>query len=165
MIKPVLISVLTASLMSISDPVAANDDLDLVTKCSGFFVIPGASCKEIPRGQDILQNNCVSCHSVIDANGNNFLRHGGRAGPNLYGIQYRVFGGAEEARYSSGLKMLKEKNIPVTSENFLKYMTDMKGFLDEELPDATYSVKHKHRRNKSITEDIYQFLISLPEDG
>jgi cytochrome c len=145
--------------------VAANDDLEIVTKCSGYFVTLTGTCKEIPRGQDILQNNCAVCHSVIDAKGNNFLRHGGRAGPNLYGIQYRIFGGAEGARYSSGLKMLKEKNIPVTSENFQRYMTDTVGFLDEELPGATYTVKHKHRRKQDAAKDIYQFLASLPEDG
>ena len=76
---------------------------------------------------------CVTCHVITDADGNQIAGRNARTGPNLYGVAGRVAGSVDGFRYGKSMVEAGEAGLMWDEENFVAYVQDPNGYLREKL--------------------------------
>ncbi|SIO50218.1 cytochrome c [Rhodovulum sp. ES.010] len=105
---------------------------------------------------------CITCHVVVNDEGETLAGRNARVGPNLYEVPGRHAGAIEDFRYSSSMEEAGEKGLVWTEEEFVKYTQDPTAYLREYLGDskARGAMTHKVRKEDEAV-DIFAYLASL----
>jgi cytochrome c len=123
-------------------------------------------------GADLFERQCITCHVVVNDEGETLAGRNARTGPNLYGVAGSVAGtgalaGGRDFRYSNGLEALAEMGVEWTEENFVGYVQDPTPWIRETADNnrlrgsMTWKV-----RSEEEAHDLYAYLYSLaPPEG
>jgi cytochrome c len=105
---------------------------------------------------------CAACHNVMNEAGDVLAgRPNVRTGPNLYAQMGEVFG-LGDFRYSAGLQALNAAGIEITEENFVAYIQDPTGFIQEQTGENLRGAMAAQRmRGDTDAVDLYAYLVSL----
>jgi cytochrome c len=105
---------------------------------------------------------CAACHNVMNEAGDVLAgRPNVRTGPNLYAQMGGVFG-LGDFRYSAGLQALNAAGIEITEENFVAYIQDPTGFIQEQTGENLRGAMAPQRmRGDTDAVDLYAYLVSL----
>ena len=104
---------------------------------------------------------CISCHVVRDADGETLAGRNGRTGPNLYGIVGATAGSVEDFRYSKILAAAGEQEIVWDEANFVGYVMDPSGWLQEATGESGRSKMSYKVRKEDEAKNLYAYLKSL----
>lgn len=105
---------------------------------------------------------CISCHVVVDAEGETLAGRNARTGPNLWGIDGRMIGSVEDFRYSPGLTALMEAEMVWDEESFAAYVQDPTGYIREAAEDDSLRGAMSFRvRSEEDALNLYAYLASL----
>ena len=110
---------------------------------------------------------CISCHVVVNADGETLAGRNARTGPNLWGIHGRPIGGVEDFRYSNGLTALNEAEMVWDEAAFVGYVQDPTGWIRETSGDDGLRGAMSFRvRSEEDALNLYAYLVSLggPEE-
>ncbi|MEE4120068.1 MAG: c-type cytochrome [Paracoccaceae bacterium] len=118
-------------------------------------------------GAALFERQCITCHVVVNDEGETLAGRNARTGPNLYGIAGRTAGTVDGFRYSNGLEALNEAGLEWTEENFVGYVQDPTPWIRETADNnrlrgsMTWKV-----RSEEEAHDLYAYLYSLaPPEG
>ncbi|TCP39153.1 c-type cytochrome [Rhodovulum marinum] len=105
---------------------------------------------------------CITCHVVVNNEGETLAGRNAKVGPNLYEVPGRHAGAVEDFKYSDSMSSAGEKGLVWTEEEFVKYVQDPTGYLRAYLGDdkARGAMTHKVRKEDEAI-DIYAYLASL----
>ncbi|GAA0305554.1 c-type cytochrome [Rhodovulum strictum] len=105
---------------------------------------------------------CITCHVVVNDEGETLAGRNAKVGPNLYKVPGRHAGAVEDFKYSPSMTAAGEKGLVWTEEQFVKYAMDPTGYLREYLGDtgARGAMTHKVRKEDEAI-DIYAYLVSM----
>jgi cytochrome c len=108
---------------------------------------------------------CAACHNVVNDAGEVLAgRPNIRTGPNLYGQMGEVFG-LGDFRYSPGLQALNAAGIEITEENFVAYIQDPTGFIQEQTGENLRGQMAAQRlRGEDDGANLYAYLVSLQSE-
>lgn len=113
-------------------------------------------------GEELFNRQCVSCHVVVNDEGETLAGRNARTGPNLYGLAGGAIGGVEDYRYGDALLRVNERGDVWTEETFVAYVQDPTGWLRETLDDDRARGKMAYRvRDEGEAYDMYAYLASL----
>lgn len=113
-------------------------------------------------GEAAFGKQCVTCHVVVDEDGEKLAGRNAKTGPNLYGIAGALVGDVDDFRYSSAMKKAGEAELEWTEENFVAYVQDPTGWLREALDDSKARGKMSFKvRKEEDAADIYAYLASI----
>lgn len=105
---------------------------------------------------------CISCHVVVDAEGETLAGRNARTGPNLYGISGRTIGSIEDFRYSPGLTALMEAEMVWDEASFAAYVQDPTGWIREAASDDSLRGAMSFRvRSEEDALNLYAYIASL----
>ena len=105
---------------------------------------------------------CISCHVVVDAEGETLAGRNGRTGPNLWGINGRQIGSYEDFSYGNGLTALMESEMAWDEESFVGYVQDPTGWIREVTGDSGLRGAMSFRvRSEEDALNLYAYLASL----
>jgi cytochrome c len=105
---------------------------------------------------------CVSCHVVVDDDGNKIAGRAAKTGPNLYGVPGRTAGSVEDYRYSKPLAAAGEAGLEWTQESFVAYVQDPSGFLRDYLDDPRARGKMTFKvRKEEDAMNLWAYLVSV----
>ena len=102
---------------------------------------------------------CQSCHVVMDDDGEVLAGRKAKTGPNLYGVVGRTAGTVEDFRYGKDMVAAGEAGLVFDEANFVAYVMDPKGHLQDVLDDKSARSKMSFRvRKEDEARDLYAFL-------
>lgn len=105
---------------------------------------------------------CISCHVVVDAEGETLAGRNARTGPNLWGVDGRTIGSIEDFRYSPGLTALMEAEMMWDEAAFVGYVQDPTGWIREAAEDDGLRGAMSFRvRSEEDALDLYAYIASL----
>lgn len=105
---------------------------------------------------------CISCHVVVNADGETLAGRNARTGPNLWGIEGRTIGAVEDFRYSPGLTALMEMDMAWDEASFVAYVQDPTGWIREAAGDNSLRGAMSFRvRSEEDALNLYAYLASL----
>lgn len=105
---------------------------------------------------------CISCHVVVDDEGNKLAGRNGKTGPNLYAVMGRPAGSVEGFRYSKSMLAAGEKGLVWDEQTFVAFVQDPTGFLREYLDDKRARSKMSLKvRKPEDALNLAAFLASL----
>ncbi len=110
---------------------------------------------------------CISCHVVVNAEGETLAGRNARTGPNLWGVAGRHVGSVEDFRYGNGLTALNEAEMVWDEANFVGYVQDPTGWIRETTGDNSLRGAMSFRvRSEEDALNLYAYLASLggPEE-
>ena len=114
---------------------------------------------DVAKGEKTFKK-CKACHTIAD--GDNVIVKGGKTGPNLFGVIGRRPGSYEGFKYSKSLVAYGEMTEAWTEELLAAFVTDPKGFLQEQLGDSGAKSKMTFKLKKG-SEDVAAYLASLTQ--
>jgi cytochrome c len=144
------LSVLTAAAALLTTPVMAD----------------GHATGDAEAGERAFRQ-CISCHVVVDADGETLAGRNARTGPNLWGIHGRTVGAIEDFRYSDGLVSLMEAGTAWDEAAFVAYVQDPTAWIRETTGDDSLRGAMSFRvRSEEDALNLYAYLVSLggPEE-
>lgn len=105
---------------------------------------------------------CISCHVVVDAEGETLAGRNARTGPNLWGIESRLVGSVEDFRYSAGLEALNEMGVEWDEAAFVAYVQDPTGWIREAADDDSLRGAMSFRvRSEEDALNLYAYIAGL----
>ena len=105
---------------------------------------------------------CVSCHVVVNDDGETLAGNKARTGPNLWGIVGGPFGSVEDYKYSDINQLAASmEGLVVSEEVFLAYAQDPTAYLREVTGDKGRSKMPYKVRKEEDALNIYAYLASL----
>lgn len=105
---------------------------------------------------------CATCHVVVNDAGETLAGRNGKVGPNLYGVAGRTAGTVEGFNYGDAIVKAGEQGLEWTEDNFVAYVQNPSGFLQEYLADKTARTKMVyHVRSEEDAANVYAYLASL----
>ncbi len=110
---------------------------------------------------------CISCHVVVNADGETLAGRNARTGPNLWGIEGRLIGGVDDFSYSSGLTALMDDGMEWDEDAFVSYVQDPTGWIREVSGDDSLRGAMSFRvRSEEDALNLYAYIESLggPEE-
>lgn len=115
-----------------------------------------------PAAGEKAFRQCITCHVVVNDEGETLAGRNAKVGPNLYEAPGRHAGAIEGFKYSKSMQEAGEKGLVWTEEQFVKYTQDPTGYLREYLGDdkARGAMTHKVRKEQESI-DVYAYLASL----
>jgi cytochrome c len=133
-----------------------------------LFALPAAAqdlTGDPAAGEEAFQQ-CISCHVVVNPEGETLAGRNARTGPNLYGVAGRQVGAVEDFRYGSGIEEAREMGLEWTEENFVGYVQDPNGWLREATDNRRVRGNMSYRvRSEEEAYDLYAYLHSLAPDA
>lgn len=105
---------------------------------------------------------CVSCHVVVNDEGEKLAGKNGKTGPNLFGIIGSHFGKADGFRYSDIIQLASTDDGPVVNEEvFVTYVQDPTAYLREVTGDKGRSKMTFKVRKEEDALNLYAYLASI----
>lgn len=113
-------------------------------------------------GAAAFDKQCVTCHVVVNDEGETLAGRRAKNGPNLYGVAGRALGSFEGFRYGKSMIAAGEAGHMWSEENFVGYVQDPTGWLKETLDDKLVRGKMTFKvRKEEDAMNIYAFLASI----
>lgn len=114
-------------------------------------------------GEEVFGKRCVTCHVVKNEAGDTLAGKAAKTGPNLFNVAGHQAGTAEDFRYGPDIVAAgAEKGLIWTEENFVAYVADPRGFLQEFTGDSGAKSKMSFRlKDATDAANIYAYLVSL----
>jgi cytochrome c len=103
---------------------------------------------------------CKACHSVIGADGTDYVK-GGKTGPNLYGVIGRPVASYPDFAYGDSITAVGATGAVWDEASFAAYVVDPAEWLKTTLGDPAAKSKMSFKL-KAGGEDIAAYLASLP---
>ncbi|WP_161470996.1 c-type cytochrome [Tropicimonas marinistellae] len=113
-------------------------------------------------GAEAFDQQCASCHVVVNGAGQTLAGKRARTGPNLYGVAGAPAARIDGFRYGSGLRAAAEAGLIWDDATFVAFITDTNGFLREFTGDR--KARSKMAGKAKSAEDaaaIFAFLKSV----
>lgn len=105
---------------------------------------------------------CVTCHVVVDDEGNLLAGKKAKTGPNLYGVIGRQAGIVEGFRYGKSIVEAGEAGLIWEQDEFAAYVQDPKKFLQEFLDNKKARSKMSYKvRGEEDAINLAAFLASF----
>ncbi|MBC2836604.1 c-type cytochrome [Paragemmobacter straminiformis] len=122
---------------------------------------PALAAGDVEAGKKVF-NQCQTCHSVVDPDGNVLAGKNAKTGPNLYGVIGRAAASYPEFKYGDGIKELGATGYVWTEEDLAVYVQDPTKFLDEKTGDKKAKSKMMFKLKKAEDgANVAAFLASL----
>lgn len=147
--------------------------LSVLAAAATFLVVPaipvladGHITGDSEAGEAAFRQ-CISCHVVVDADGETLAGRNARSGPNLWGIDGRLIGSVEDFRYGSGLMALNEAGTVWDEASFAAYVQDPTGWIRETTGDDSLRGAMSFRvRSEEDALNLFAYIASLggPEE-
>ena len=151
--KPIFATATAAALMLAAPAIAADD----------ATVDPSG---DAAAGEEVFAKQCITCHVVMDDEGELLAGRNGRQGPNLYGVAGAEVGHVEDFKYGKSAMEAAEQGIEWTEENFVAYVQDPTGWLRDVLDDDKARSKMSWKvRDEQDAKDLYAYLHSIGPDA
>ena len=113
-------------------------------------------------GETQFSRQCVSCHVVVNDEGDTLAGRNARTGPNLFGVIGHPVAGVEGYRYGDDIVAVGETGRIWDEESFVAYVMDPTGWLREETGDRRARGKMAYQvRDAQQAADIYAYLHGL----
>lgn len=136
---------------------------------AGFAVLgtQGFADGHAPTGGDAEAGEkafrqCISCHVVVDDDGNTLAGKKAKTGPNLYNVAGRPAGSFEGFKYSKGMLAANEAGLVWNEETLSAFIMDPTGYLREATGDAKARSKMTFKlRKEEDAANLYAFLFGL----
>jgi len=110
-------------------------------------------------------NKCGSCHVIQSPDGEDIAGRG-QAGPNLYGVAGRQAGTVEGYNYGDSIVAAGEAGLEWNEEDFLTYVADPRGFLQEYNDDKRARSKMSFRlTNEQEAKDVWAYLAQFGDES
>lgn len=123
--------------------------------------VPAFAAGDVEAGKKVF-NQCQTCHSVVDPDGNVLAGKNAKTGPNLYGVIGRAAASYPDFKYGDGIKALGATGFVWTEEDLAVYVQDPTKFLDERSGDAKAKSKMMFKLKKpDDAANVAAFLASL----
>ncbi|WP_415922635.1 c-type cytochrome [Tateyamaria sp. SN6-1] len=104
---------------------------------------------------------CVSCHVVVNDEGETLAGRKSKTGPNLYAVAGRTAGTVEDFRYSDIIVLAGEQGVIYDEASFVAYVQDPTGWLREVTgDDGRGKMTYKVRKEEDAV-NLYAYLASL----
>ena len=127
------------------------------------FGASGAFAQDVAAGETAFRQ-CSSCHVIATPDGE-VLGGRGKTGPNLYGLPGRVAGSqADFDQYGDSLVAAGEAGLEWNEEDFLVYVENPRGFLQEYLDDNRARSKMSFRLRQGGA-DVWAYIASLSPEA
>ena len=104
---------------------------------------------------------CISCHVVVNDEGETLAGRKAKTGPNLYGVVGRAAGAAEDFKYSDIIMLAGEQGVVFDEESFVAYVQDPTGWLREVTGDNGRGKMSYKVRKEEDAVNLYAYLASL----
>ncbi len=105
---------------------------------------------------------CISCHVVVNDEGETLAGKKAKTGPNLYGIVGGKFGMIDGFKYSDINQLAASmEDLVITEEVFVAYAQDPTGYLREVTGDKGRSKMTYKVRKEEDALNIYAYLATL----
>jgi cytochrome c len=121
---------------------------------------PAFADGDIAAGEKAFRQ-CVSCHVVVDGDGNTLAGRKAQTGPNLYGVAGRTMGSVEDFKYSSLLQAANEQGVVFDEAFFVKYTMDPTGATQEATGESSRGAMTYKVRKEEDSLNLYAYLASL----
>ena len=113
-------------------------------------------------GEMQFARQCVSCHVVVNAEGETLAGRNARTGPNLFGIIGHPVAGVEGYRYGDDILAVGASGQIWDEEGFVAYVMDPTGWLREATGDRRARGKMAYQvRDAQQAADLYAYLHGL----
>lgn len=126
-----------------------------------------ASAQDAPsgdaaNGETLFGRQCVSCHSVINAEGEVLAGRGAKTGPNLFGLLGHVIGSVDGFRYGDSILAVAATEAVWDEVSFVAYVQDPTDWLRTKLGDARARSKMAFKvRSAEDAADIWAYLATF----
>ena len=124
----------------------------------------GHASGDVAAGEKAFRQ-CVSCHVVVNDEGETLAGKKAKTGPNLYGIVGRTAGSVDGFKYSKIIMLAGEQGITYDEANFAGYVQDPTGWLREATGDKGRGKMTYKVRKEADAINLYAYLASLSGDG
>ncbi|KAJ57119.1 cytochrome C [Actibacterium mucosum KCTC 23349] len=105
---------------------------------------------------------CISCHVVVDDEGNTLAGKKAKTGPNLYNVAGRTLGTVEGFKYSKDMIAAGEAGLAWNEETFAAFTMDPTGYLREATDNSKARSKMTFKlRKEEDAANLYAFLFGL----
>ncbi len=113
-------------------------------------------------GETVFSKQCVTCHVVVNDEGETLAGSRGRQGPNLYGVTGGPVGSVDDFKYSKGMQEASETDVIWDEENFVAYVQDPTEWLREVSGDEKARSKMSWKvRSEEDAANLFAFLHDL----
>lgn len=113
-------------------------------------------------GEEAFGRQCVTCHVIVNAAGEELAGRGAEIGPNLYGVIGRAPGSYPDFEYGDDLIAYGATGVVWEAEAYLAYVQDPTGFLREVLEDRRARGKMAFQvRDPQEAADILAYLVAV----
>ena len=129
----------------------------IVGLLAGPVLAGGHETGDAEKGKKAF-NKCKSCHMIEDGAGNKIVK-GGNTGPNLYGVIGKQIASADY-KYGASITAVGETGAVWEYDNFIAYVNNPKGWLQETLDQTSAKSKMSYKLKKGV-DDIYAYLVSV----
>lgn len=123
-----------------------------------------AATGDAAAGEQAFARQCVTCHVVVNAEGETLAGRRAQTGPNLYNVAGATMGAVDGFRYSSLLEAANEQGIVFTEEFFVKYVMDPTGATQEATGESGRGKMSFKVRSEEDAVNLYAYLASLSAD-
>lgn len=130
------------------------------TLATVVLALPALAEGDAEKGEKEFKK-CKACHSIESPS--ETIVKGGKTGPNLYGVAGRVAGSVEGFKYSDLFVAANAKGIEWTEENFVGYVQDPTGWLNEATGESGRSKMTYKVRKEEDALNLYAYFQSLTE--
>ena len=118
-----------------------------------------------PEAGESVFNKCGSCHVIQSPDGEDIAGRG-QAGPNLYGVAGRQAGTVEGYNYGDSIVAAGEAGLEWNEADFVTYVADPRGFLQEYNDDRRARSKMSFRlTNEQEAKDVWAYLASFGDEA
>ena len=114
-------------------------------------------------GGEQFNRQCVTCHVIVDDNGETLAGRKAKTGPNLYKVIGRAAGTVEDFRYGDSIVEAGEAGLTWDVESMAAYLQDPKAYLAEVLDDSKARSKMAFKVRKEEAVNIAAYLASFSE--
>lgn len=137
----------------------------LAVLATAALAAPAFAVGDAAKGETAF-NQCQTCHTVTDAEGNRLAGKGSKTGPNLYGVFGRQAGTLEGFKYGEDLVAVGAAGLVWNETDFIEYAQDPAAFLKAKLDDKGAKSKMAFKvKSPEIAADLYAFLVQFSPDA
>jgi cytochrome c len=114
-------------------------------------------------GAEVFERQCVTCHVVVNPDGETIAGRNARTGPNQWALAGRQAGTVEDFRgYSRSMEEAGEAGLIWNEADFVAYVQDPTGFLREFLDNRRARGSMSYRvRSEEDAYNVWAYLYSV----
>lgn len=131
-----------------------------VTTLAAPVLADGHASGDAAAGEKAFRK-CISCHVVMNDEGETLAGKRAKTGPNLYGVPGKTVGTTEDFRYSDIMVLAGEQGLVWDEATFVAYVQDPSGYMREATGDGGRGKMTFKVRKEADALNLYAYLVSL----